>query len=171
MVLVKQMNTQNSFPKKKIAEPKSLTEAFETTPELQEKLRESEKFNILYKNAQKIEGLYRSSGSHAAGVIIGDRTLHELVPLKWDENTGMPLSQFNMKGAESVGLVKFDFLGLKTLSVIKETIDLVKENRGISIDIDNLDLYDDQVYVMLREGRSNGVFQFESGGMQNVLRQ
>lgn len=160
------------IPKKENSqEPKNLQEAFDTTPDLNEKIQKSEKLKILFENSLKIEGLYRSSGAHAAGVIIGDRTLHELVPLKWDDNTGMPLSQFNMKGSENVGLVKFDFLGLKTLSVIKEAVDLIKEKKGIAIDIDEIDLAEEGVFKMLQEGRSNGVFQFESAGMQNVLRQ
>lgn len=160
------------IPKKEnSAEPKSLQEAFDTTPELTEKINSSEKMKILFENALKIEGMYRSSGSHAAGVIIGDRPLHELVPIKWDDKTGMPLSQFNMKAAESAGLVKFDFLGLKTLSVIKEAVDLIKENRGIPIDISEIELTDVGVFEMLQKGHSNGVFQFESTGMQNVLRQ
>ena len=160
------------IPKKEnSAEPKGLQEAFDTTPELMEKIESSEKMKILFENALKIEGMYRSSGSHAAGVIIGDRPLHQLVPIKWDDNTGMPLSQFNMKAAESAGLVKFDFLGLKTLSVIKETVDLIKENRNETIDISNISLEDQNVFEMLQKGQSNGVFQFESAGMQNVLRQ
>ena len=160
------------IPKKEdSAEPKKLQEAIDSTPELSSKINESEKLNILFQNSLKIEGMYRNSGAHAAGVIIGDRPISELAPVKWDEDTGMPLSQYNMKASESVGLVKFDFLGLKTLSVIKETIDLIKENRGINVDISKIDLEDEDVFKMLQKGQSNGVFQFESAGMQNVLRQ
>jgi DNA polymerase-3 subunit alpha len=128
------------------------------------------KLALLWQMAAKIEGLYRSQGLHAAGVVVGDRPLHELIPVGFDTDTGMPVCQFNMKSAEPAGMVKFDFLGLKTLSVIVLCVHYIKLFKGIDVDVSNLPLDDQGVYEMLAKGRSNGVFQFESNGMKGVLR-
>ncbi|MBY3151242.1 DNA polymerase III subunit alpha [Rhizobium laguerreae] len=127
------------------------------------------KYKILYDNARKVEGLYRNLSTHAAGVVIGGRPLHELVPLAWDDKKQLPISQFNMKYTELSGLVKFDFLGLKTLSVIRETLLHIKETTGETIDLDVVPLDDKGTFEMLAKGFSNGVFQIESEGMKRVL--
>ncbi len=118
--------------------------------------------------ALRLEGLPRHSSTHAAGVVIGDRPLAELVPLYRDPRSDMPVTQFDMKYVEGAGLVKFDFLGLKTLSVLKEAERLLAE-RGTHIDLDTLAWDDSEVYALLQRGDTVGVFQLESEGMRRTL--
>ena len=119
--------------------------------------------------AMQLEGLPRNSSTHAAGVVIGDRPLAKLVPLYRDPRSDMPVTQFDMKYVESSGLVKFDFLGLKTLSVLRKAVDLL-EQRGIAIDLGTLPLDDAQVYHLMQAGNTVGVFQLESEGMRRTLK-
>ncbi|UYV14937.1 DNA polymerase III subunit alpha [Porphyrobacter sp. ULC335] len=119
--------------------------------------------------AMQLEGLPRNSSTHAAGVVIGDRPLAQLVPLYRDPRSDMPVTQFDMKYVESSGLVKFDFLGLKTLSVLRKAVDLL-EARGIAIDLGALPLDDAQVYHLMQAGNTVGVFQLESEGMRRTLK-
>ena len=119
--------------------------------------------------AMQLEGLPRNSSTHAAGVVIGDRPLAKLVPLYRDPRSDMPVTQFDMKYVESSGLVKFDFLGLKTLSVLRKAVDLL-EARGIAIDLGALPLNDAQVYHLMQVGNTVGVFQLESEGMRRTLK-
>ncbi|WP_379921214.1 DNA polymerase III subunit alpha [Erythrobacter sp. R86502] len=119
--------------------------------------------------AMQLEGLPRNSSTHAAGVVIGDRPLAQLVPLYRDPRSDMPVTQFDMKYVESSGLVKFDFLGLKTLSVLRKAVDLL-EARGITIDLGALPLDDAQVYHLMQTGNTVGVFQLESEGMRRTLK-
>src|SRR5438128_4193621 len=116
----------------------------------------------------KLEGLPRHASTHAAGVVIGDRPLDELVPLYRDPRSDMPVTQFDMKYVEAAGLVKFDFLGLKTLSVLKEAQRLLAE-QGIIVDFDALPWDDPAVYELLQRGDTVGVFQLESDGMRRTL--
>ena len=118
--------------------------------------------------ALQLEGLPRNSSTHAAGVVIGDRPLAQLVPLYRDPRSDMPVTQFDMKHVESSGLVKFDFLGLKTLSVLRKACDLL-EKRDIAIDLSALPLDDNDVYALLQRGDTVGVFQLESEGMRRTL--
>ncbi|MES2443509.1 MAG: DNA polymerase III subunit alpha [Pseudomonadota bacterium] len=118
--------------------------------------------------AMKLEGLPRHSSTHAAGVVIGDRPLAELVPLYRDPRSDMPVTQFDMKYVEYAGLVKFDFLGLKTLSVLRKATELLAD-RGLEIDLDSLGWDDPQVYELLQRGDTVGVFQLESEGMRRTL--
>ena len=118
--------------------------------------------------AVQLEGLPRNSSTHAAGVVIGDRPLAQLVPLYRDPRSDMPVTQFDMKSVEDTGLVKFDFLGLKTLSVLKKACDLL-ERRGISINLSTLAWDDTAVYELLKRGDTVGVFQLESEGMRRTL--
>ncbi|WP_298169944.1 DNA polymerase III subunit alpha [Novosphingobium sp.] len=118
--------------------------------------------------AMQLEGLPRNSSTHAAGVVIGDRPLAQLVPLYRDPRSDMPVTQFDMKFVEEAGLVKFDFLGLKTLSVLRKAVDLMAK-RGIQIDLDRLAWDDAQVYKLLQSGDTVGVFQLESEGMRRTL--
>jgi len=154
------------------ANPKSLKDSYEdaSDTEFRARIDSETKYRLLFENARKIEGLYRSQGSHAAGVIIAGQPLQSLVPVGWDDEKQMPVCQFNMKAAETVGLVKFDFLGLKTLSVIREAIEHIKATTGNDIDLGSLPFDDAPTYEMLADGMSNGVFQFESDGMKRVLR-
>jgi DNA polymerase III, alpha subunit len=123
----------------------------------------------LFDIARKLEGLYRHASTHAAGVVIGDRALEELVPLYRDPRSDMPVTQFNMKDVEQAGLVKLDFLGLKTLTVLTQAEKLVRR-RGIDIDLTRIPLDDPKTFAMLSHGDSTGVFQLESSGMRDVLR-
>ncbi|WP_267392912.1 MULTISPECIES: DNA polymerase III subunit alpha [unclassified Sphingomonas] len=118
--------------------------------------------------AMKLEGLPRHSSTHAAGVVIGDRPLAQLVPLYRDPRSDMPVTQFDMKYVEGAGLVKFDFLGLKTLSVLKKAVQLLAK-RGVVVDLDALTWDDEGVYKLLQKGDTVGVFQLESEGMRRTL--
>jgi len=118
--------------------------------------------------AMQLEGLPRNSSTHAAGVVIGDRPLAQLVPLYRDPRSDMPVTQFDMKTVEDTGLVKFDFLGLKTLSVLRKAVDLLAK-RGITIDLSTLAWDDPGVFALLQRGDTIGVFQVESEGMRRTL--
>ena len=118
--------------------------------------------------AMQLEGLPRNSSTHAAGVVIGDRPLAQLVPLYRDPRSDMPVTQFDMKHVEDAGLVKFDFLGLKTLSVLRKAVELLRR-REVEIDLDALSWDDPAVYALLQRGDTVGVFQLESEGMRRTL--
>jgi DNA polymerase-3 subunit alpha len=122
----------------------------------------------LFDLAMKLEGLPRHASTHAAGVVIGDRPLDELVPLYRDPRSDTPVTQFDMKYVEAAGLVKFDFLGLKTLSVLKEGQRLLSE-QGIEVDFEKLPWDDAAVYDLIQRGDAVGVFQLESEGMRRTL--
>lgn len=140
-------------------------------PEFKQLVNSAPKFGVVAKGAMEIEGMFRQQGTHAAGGVISGQPLHTLVPVGYDVNTGMSVCQYNMKYAEAAGLVKFDFLGLKTLSVIREALRTIKETTGEDIDIDLIPMDDAPTYQMLAEGHSNGVFQVESEGMKKALKQ
>ena len=116
----------------------------------------------------KLEGLPRHSSTHAAGVVIGDRPLEQLVPLYRDPRSDMPVTQFDMKYVEAAGLVKFDFLGLKTLSVLRKATEMLRDRR-VEVDLDRLSWDDEAVYRLLQRGDTVGVFQLESEGMRRTL--
>lgn len=149
----------------------TLPEALEQVPEM-EQLRVSDpQINKLFDIAIKLEGLYRNTGMHAAGVVIGDRPLDQLVPLYKDPRSDMPVTQYDMKYVEETGLIKFDFLGLKTLTVIKRAVDWVKKIHDIDLDMASVPLDDRPTYEMLQKGDTSAVFQFESSGMRDVMKQ
>ncbi len=147
----------------------TLAEAIDSEPRLRAEIDNDELTRSVMDRALKLEGFYAHSSTHAAGVVIGDRPLDELVPLYRDPKSDMPVTQFNMKWVEQAGLVKFDFLGLKTLTVLDRAVAYARE-RGIDIDINNLPLDDKPSYEMLALGDSAGVFQLESTGMRSVLK-
>ena len=150
------------------AKPVTLAEAINGEPRLQA-ARDSEPVVArAFAIAQKLEGLYRHASTHAAGIVIGDRPLSELVPLYRDPKSDMPVTQFNMKWVEQAGLVKFDFLGLKTLTVLEVAVKLVAQ-RGITVDLAHIPLDDEKSYAMLAHGETVGVFQVESAGMRRAL--
>ncbi|MEQ8398583.1 DNA polymerase III subunit alpha [Thalassobaculum sp.] len=151
------------------ANPVTLAQAVTTEEELRRQRNADENVANLIRIALQLEGMYRNSSTHAAGVVIGDRPLSELVPLYRDPRSDMPVTQFNMKWVEPAGLVKFDFLGLKTLTVLQRAVDLLKEG-GITLDLAKIPLEDEATYTMLARGESTGVFQLESSGMRDVLR-
>lgn len=151
------------------ANPVTLTQAVGDEPRLQE-AREAEPIvEKLLDIAMKLEGLYRHASTHAAGIVIGDRRLDELVPLYRDPRSDMPVTQFNMKWVESAGLVKFDFLGLKTLTVLQTAVKLVEEQHGRTIDLSAIPLDDGPTYQLLARGETVGVFQLESQGMRKAI--
>lgn len=147
----------------------TLREAIEGEPRLREMADREEEVKRLFSIVEKIEGLYRHASTHAAGIVIGDRPLDELVPLYRDPKSDMPVTQFDYKDNETVGLVKFDFLGLKTLTVIARTEELLAA-RGIKIKAEEVDFGDAKTYEMLSRGEAVGVFQMESSGMRDLMR-
>ncbi len=148
--------------------PVPLSKALKDEPRLMEAAAKSEVIDRMLNYAQKVEGLLRNAATHAAGVVIADRPLTELVPLYKDIRSDMPATQFNMKWVEQAGLVKFDFLGLKTLTVIQNAIDLL-QIAGTNIDISNIPLDDEITYKLYTEARTIAVFQVESAGMRDAL--
>jgi DNA polymerase-3 subunit alpha len=151
------------------ANPVKLQQAIEAEPQLQQLRESDDSVARLIAIALKLEGLYRHASTHAAGVVIGDRPLDELVPLYRDPRSDMPVTQFNLKYVELAGLVKFDFLGLKTLTVLARALDLL-EARGITLDLANLPLDDRASYALLGRGDTVGVFQLEGAGMRDMLK-
>ncbi len=150
------------------AAPVSLKQAIDTEPRLQEAAQNDSRVRRMLEIAQKLEGLYSNASTHAAGVVIGDRPLDQLVPLYRDPKSDMPATQFNMKWVEQAGLVKFDFLGLKTLTTLSTCVALLKQ-RGIEVDLSTIPLDDRKTYDMLGRGETVGVFQLESAGMRKAL--
>ena len=151
-------------------DPWNLKRALNGVSELAEEYRTDAGTRRLFDLASKLEGLPRHSSTHAAGVVIGDRPLSELVPLYRDPRSDMPVTQFDMKWVEAAGLVKFDFLGLKTLSVLDLAVRMLAE-RGVVVDLLALPLDDPAVYPLLQRGETVGVFQLESEGMRRALAQ
>ena len=152
------------------AQPTTLAEAVETEPKLQQMREEDELVDRLIEVALQLEGLFRNASTHAAGVVIGDRPLTQLVPLYQDPRSDLPATQFNMKWVEPAGLVKFDFLGLKTLTVIDRALAYIEASGGERPDLDTLGFDDPATYELLSSGASIGVFQLESSGMRETLR-
>jgi DNA polymerase-3 subunit alpha len=150
------------------ANPVTLKRAIEDEPRLQAERDRDPVTRRAFDIAQKLEGLHRHASTHAAGIVIGERSLTELVPLYRDPKSLMPVTQFNMKWVEPAGLVKFDFLGLKTLTVLDLAVKLVRR-RDIDLDLSSLPLDDGKTYEMLARGETVGVFQVESQGMRRAL--
>lgn len=152
------------------ANPLTLEQALEQDADLRAQRDTDDTTAKLIDIALQLEGLNRHASTHAAGVVIGDRPLQELIPLYRDPSSDMAVTQFNMKYVEPAGLVKFDFLGLKTMTVIHKAIKLIKQSRGEDIDILKVPLDDPKTYQMLSEAKTVGVFQLESAGMRDTLR-
>ncbi|MGD9925127.1 MAG: DNA polymerase III subunit alpha, partial [Pseudorhodoplanes sp.] len=150
------------------ANPVTLARAIEDEPKLQAERDSNPMVRRAFDIARKLEGLTRHASTHAAGIVIGDRPLADLVPLYRDPKSDMPVTQFNMKWVEPAGLVKFDFLGLKTLTVLKTAVDLLKR-RGIEIDLTAIPLDDTKTYELLGRAEAVGIFQLESAGMRRAL--
>src|SRR6478736_4364240 len=150
------------------AAPVTLAAAIASEPRLQAERDGDAVVKRAFDIAQKLEGLNRHASTHAAGIVIGDRPLSELVPLYRDPKSDMPVTQFNMKWVEQAGLVKFDFLGLKTLTVLQTAVALVKR-RGIDVDLTAIPLDDTGTYDLLARAEAVGIFQLESAGMRRAL--
>ncbi len=151
------------------ANPVTLAEALEIEPKLKEARQQEAEVRDLIDTALQLEGLYRNASTHAAGVVIGDRPLMELVALYRDPRAYLPATQFNMKWVEAAGLVKFDFLGLKTLTVIDRAVKFLKR-RSIDVDLHDARFDDAKTYELMQSGLTFGVFQLEGQGMRDTLR-
>ncbi len=151
------------------ANPVTLPEAIDIEPRLKDAIAHEAGVEELVDISLRLEGLYRHASTHAAGLVIGDRPLTELVALYRDPKSDMPVTQFNMKWVEKAGLVKFDFLGLKTLTVIEKAIELL-QLRAVDVDIDSIPLDDPKTFELLGQGDTVGVFQLESAGMRDTLK-
>ena len=149
-------------------DPWTLERALNGVSELAAEYKNDAGVRRLFDLAMKLEGLPRHSSTHAAGVVIGDRPLDKLVPLYRDPRSDMPVTQFDMKYVEAAGLVKFDFLGLKTLSVLQKAVQMLAR-RGVEVDLDRIPWDDPKVYELLKRGDTVGVFQLESEGMRRTL--
>jgi DNA polymerase III subunit alpha len=150
------------------ANPVTLKRAIEDEPRLQAERDREPVVQRAFDIAQRLEGLHRHASTHAAGIVIGERPLSEFVPLYRDPKSMMPVTQFNMKWVEPAGLVKFDFLGLKTLTVLDIAVKLVRK-RGVDIDLSRIPLDDAKTYEALARGETVGIFQVESQGMRRAL--
>ena len=150
------------------ANPVTLAKAVEGEPRFEEARKQEPVVDRLLTIAMKLEGLYRHASTHAAGIVIGDRPLIDLVPLYRDPRSALPVTQFNMKWVEQAGLVKFDFLGLKTLTVLEKAVELIRR-RGIEIDLAAIPLDDKKTFAMLARGETVGIFQVEGSGMRRAL--
>src|SRR6266436_4954371 len=148
--------------------PVTLGRAIDDEPRLQAARDSDPLVARAFDMAQKLEGLHRHASTHAAGIVIGERPLTEMVPLYRDPRSNMPVTQFNMKWVEQAGLVKFDFLGLKTLTVLDKAAALLRK-RGIEIDLAAIPLDDEKTYAMLARAEAVGIFQLESQGMRRAL--
>ena len=148
--------------------PLTIQEAIDTEESLQKEISEDEQVDHLIKTAINIEGLNRHVSTHAAGLVIGDRPLNQLVPLYKFNEEEIPATQFNMKFVEKAGLVKFDFLGLKTLTVLAKAEALIRK-KDKNFNLDKILLDDSATYEMLSSGSTTGIFQLESAGMKDVL--
>ena len=146
----------------------TIEKAMSNSVDLKKKYEENPKLKELIDMAKKLEGMSRHASTHAAGVVITEKPVSEYVPLA--KNDEAIVTQFTMTTLEELGLLKMDFLGLRTLTVIQDTIDLVEENRGIEVEYDK-DMADPNVYKLWQEGNTSGVFQFESQGMTNFMKE
>lgn len=152
------------------AKPITLTEAIETDPELKRLKETDETVGRLLDIALQVEGLYRHASTHAAGIVIGNKPLDDIVPLYQDPRSTIPATQYNLKYIEDAGLLKFDFLGLKTLTVLQKATQFIKQTRGQDIDLLMLPWGDDKTYKLVASGQTLGIFQFEGSGMQDTMR-
>ncbi len=146
----------------------TLDDAIKQEPRLREEQKKSEKVRRLLVLSRSLEGLNRHSSTHAAGVVISDKPLVERVPLCKSPNDDI-VTQFSMNDLSAAGLTKFDFLGLKTLTVIRDALKFIEEGKGIRIDISDIPLDDRKTFQLLSKGETDGVFQLESRGMKEIL--
>jgi len=147
----------------------TLKAALKKNPEFKQAYETNKNARYILDYAFVLEGLLRNQSTHAAGVVIGEQPLVEIIPLARDKD-GQIITQFSMKPIAEIGLLKMDFLGLKTLTVIQEALDLIQRHRGVEIDIDDPALNDPETFALLRRGDTVGVFQLESSGMRDLIR-
>lgn len=149
----------------------NLEEALAMDEDLRVKRQTDGEIGKLFDIAIKLEGLNRHSSMHAAGIVIGDKPLEQICPLYFDDSAEMPVVQYDKHWCEEVGLVKFDFLGLKTLTVIKDALDFIKNIKNVDVDIDNIRLDDKETFELMKKADTLAVFQIESSGMKSMLKQ
>ena len=149
--------------------PVSLSEAMQTEEALIDEAKNDEQVSRMLNISREMEGVLRNASTHAAGIVIGDRKLVELVPLYQDPRSDMPATQFTKDWVEKAGLVKFDFLGLKTLTIIKEAVSLVNSTSSTDLDINKIPLNDAQTFKLYSDAKTMSVFQVESKGMRDAL--
>lgn len=147
----------------------TINKALELNPELKEVYDNEERVRELIDVARALEGLPRHTSTHAAGVVIASQPLVNYVPLQRNEES--IVTQFTMGTLEELGLLKMDFLGLRTLTVMRDAVRIIKENKEINIDLDNIDFEDKEVYKMIGQGKTVGVFQLESAGMTSFMKE
>jgi len=147
----------------------TIEKALDVNPELKEKYDSDATVRELIDDAMALEGLVRNAGTHAAGVVISQKPLTEYVPLQ--KNDDVLITQFPKDTVEELGLLKMDFLGLRNLGIIKDALNIIKESTGKEIDIDNIDLGEEGVYKMISRGETDGVFQLESAGMKQFMKE
>ena len=147
----------------------TIEKALDLNPELKAAYESEDRVKTLIDVSRTLEGLPRHSSTHAAGVVIASKPLVEYVPLQRNED--MIVTQFDMTTLEELGLLKMDFLGLRTLTVMSDAVKMIKENRGVDIDLDKIDFEDKNVYNMIGEGKTAGVFQLESPGMTSFMKE
>ncbi|MDB2072585.1 DNA polymerase III subunit alpha [Clostridium paraputrificum] len=147
----------------------TIDKALELNPELKNEYDTNDRVRALIDVSKDLEGLPRHSSTHAAGVVIASKPLVEYVPLQ--KNEEMIVTQFGMTTLEELGLLKMDFLGLRTLTVMNDAVKMIKENQGVDIDLDKINFEDEKVYKMLGEGKTAGVFQLESAGMTSFMKE
>ena len=150
--------------------PYTLKESLEIEPAFEIEANKEPQIKKLLEIALKLEGLYRNTSTHAAGIVIGHDSLDKILPIYKDSNSEMPVIQFNMKFVEDASLIKFDFLGLKTLTVLAKTLELLRA-KNIEVDLSNIPLDDKKTFELLTSGNTSGVFQFESSGMRKILKE
>jgi DNA polymerase III subunit alpha len=158
------------IPQSLPSNPITLKNVLDENEELKQEVISNAIYQDLFDIALKVEGLYRNISTHAAGIVIGAKNLNEIIPLFYEEGSKLPSAGFSMKYVEDTGLIKFDFLGLKTLTVIKHTLNNLQKI-GINIDILNIPLEEEEISKLLSSGKTLGVFQLESKGMTDILEQ
>ena len=148
-----------------------LSEALELSPQLKEMHDGDPQIGKLIGFAQQLEGVARNASTHAAGVVISREPLTELMPLQKATNSDALMTQYEMHGIEALGLLKFDFLGLSNLTILRKAVDLIREHRGVEVDLDDIPLDDPKTFELLASGETTGVFQLESAGMRRYVRE
>lgn len=166
-ILKAPLTGDKSLTEKEKLQPDQLEQVKKLRAILQEDTLEGE----VLREAMKLEGSVRNTGIHAAGIIIAPQDLSDLIPVCTSKDSDLLVTQFEGGVIEKAGVIKMDFLGLKTLTIIKNALELIKQNHGVEIDIDNIPLDDDKTFELYQKAETNGTFQFESTGMQKYLRE